>query len=70
LFQLLHANDSTAYLPKGRSLPVAAAPADEPIVFDELPEAERAHFSALERSARRRGTQPVYGRGLHTYLLR
>ena len=69
LFELLNANDSTAFLPKGRSLPLAA-PGDERILFDELPEAERAHFAALEKSARRRGTQPIYGRGLHTYLLR
>ena len=69
LFELLTANDSTAFLPKGRSLPVAAS-GEERIVFDEFPEAERAHFAALERSAKRRGTQPVYGRGLHTYLLR
>jgi anti-sigma B factor antagonist len=69
LFELLTANDSTAFLPKGRSLPVAA-PGDERILFDEFPEAEQAHFAALERSAQRRGTKPVYGRDLHTYLLR
>jgi anti-sigma B factor antagonist len=69
LFELMTANDSTAFLPKGRSLPVAA-PGDERIVFDEFPEAEQAHFAALERSARRRGTQPIYERHLHTYLLR
>jgi anti-sigma B factor antagonist len=69
LFELLIANDSTAFLPKGRSLPVDAS-GGEGILFDDLPEAEQAHSAAVKRSARRGGTQPMYGCGLHTYLLR
>ncbi len=70
LFELLTANDSTAFLPKGRSLPVDAS-GGKRIVFDDLAEAEQAHSAALKRSARHGGTQlTLYGRGLHTYLLR
>jgi anti-sigma B factor antagonist len=68
LFELLAAFDSTAFLPKRSSLTVTPAAGND-ILFDDLRQAEEAHFAALERSARRRGTTPTYERRLHTYFL-